>query len=170
MTAAPMDEEVITRRLLEEGWTQFTDAGFITTAGPFFHRVAAAGPMLCFPVSAKHENRNGMLQGGALMTFVDRALGFTARHHTEALATVTVTLTLQFVDGVKIGELVQVTPTMTRATRQLVFMSGTFMVGDRVVCVANGVWKRIATPAKLAGLPEGDGVRAPAPRSPATPH
>lgn len=151
MTDAHMDQEAVTRELFAEGWAQFTDAGFITTAGPFFHRLTAAGPSLCFPVLEKHENRNGLLQGGALMTFVDRALGFTARHFTDTPATVTVTLTLQFIDGVKIGEMVQVTPTMTRASRQLLFMGGEFMVGSRVVCVANGVWKKIATPAKLSG-------------------
>jgi acyl-coenzyme A thioesterase PaaI-like protein len=100
-------------------------------------------------VADKHENRNGMLQGGALMTFVDRALGFTARHFTQAPATVTLTLNLQFVDGVKIGELVNCRPKITRATKQLVFVSGEFMVGERIVCVANGIWKKIATPAKL---------------------
>lgn len=135
--------------LTAQGWTKFTDPGFITTAGPFFYRVDEEGPELCFSVADKHENRNGMLQGGALMTFVDRALGFTARHFTQAPATVTLTLNLQFVDGVKIGELVSCRPKMTRATKQLVFVSGEFMVDERIVCVANGVWKKIITPAKL---------------------
>jgi acyl-coenzyme A thioesterase PaaI-like protein len=150
-----MDEHEITRDYLARGWTVFTDPGFISHAGPFFHCVDEAGPTFRFPVFAKHENRNGMLQGGALMTFVDRSLGATARHLTETAATVTVTLNLQFIDGVKIGETVEVTPTMTRATRQLVFMSGVFTVGSRVVCVANGIWKKIATPAKVAAAQAG---------------
>ncbi len=90
-----------------------------------------------------------MLQGGALMTFIDRAMGFTARHFTEAPATVTVTLNLQFIDSVKIGEFVSCRPKITRATKLLVFVSGEFMVGGRVVCVANGIWKKIITPSKL---------------------
>jgi acyl-coenzyme A thioesterase PaaI-like protein len=138
--------------LTAQGWAKFTDPGFITTAGPFFYRVDEEGPELCFTVADKHENRNGMLQGGALMTFVDRALGFTARHFTQAPATVTLTLNLQFVDGVKIGELVSCRPKMTRATKQLVFVSGEFMVEERIVCVANGVWKKIITPAKLKDI------------------
>ena len=143
-----MNEEQITHELLTRGWSVFTDPGFISHAGPFFHRAGATGPSFCFPTAAKHENRNGMLQGGALMTFTDRALGATARHLTDTAATVTVTLTLQFVDGVRIGETVEVTPAMVRATKQLVFMNGIFMVGSRVVCVASGVWKKIATPAR----------------------
>lgn len=139
--------------LIAQGWTLFEDPGFISLAGPFLHRMQAQGPSFCFPVSGRHENRNGMLQGGALMTFVDRALGATARALTDTPATVTVTLTVQFIDGVKIGETVEATPTMTRATKQLVFMSGVFTAGSRVVCVANGVWKKIATPARLAASP-----------------
>lgn len=145
-----MKESEITQKLIGEGWAPFTDHGFITTAGPFFYRIDPAGPNLCFPVFEKHENRNGMLQGGALMTFVDRSLGFTARHYTQAPATVTVTLALQFVDGVKIGEMVRCRPKMTRATKQLVFVSGDFMVDDRIVSVANGVWKIIAGSAKVS--------------------
>ncbi|QHE83966.1 PaaI family thioesterase [Hydrogenophaga sp. BPS33] len=141
-------EDTVRDQLLADGWNLFPDAGFIETAGPFFHRLQDGQPGLCFPVLDKHENRNGMLQGGALMTFVDRALGFTARHQTQTLATTTVTLTLQFVDGVKLGETVHVMPTMTRATKQLVFMSGVFMVGERTVCVANGIWKKIVAQPK----------------------
>ena len=140
-------EDTVQHPLVSDGWSLFSDAGFIEAAGPFFYRLENGLPSLCFPVLDKHENRNGMLHGGALMTFVDRALGFTARHQTQTLATVTVTLTLQFVDGVKLGETVHVKPAMTRATKQLVFMSGVFMVDARIVCVANGIWKKIvATP------------------------
>lgn len=149
MVAKPSPDPRL-NELLDQGWQVFEDPGFITLAGPFLHRLSSEGPVFRFPVSDKHENRNGMLQGGALMTFVDRALGATARLLTESPATVTVTLTVQFIDGVKIGEIVGVTPKMTRATKQLVFMSGDFTVGSRLVCVAQGVWKKIATPPKVA--------------------
>lgn len=146
-----MSEEAVTRELQARGWSVFTDPGFISHAGPFFHKLREGGASFRFPTSDKHENRNGMLQGGALMTFVDRALGATARHLTDTAATVTVTLNLQFVDGVHIGETVEVSPVMVRATSQLIFMSGVFMVGERSVCVANGVWKKIAKAPKVAG-------------------
>ena len=138
-----MDESDVTRDYLARGWSVFTDPGFISLAGPFFYRMDDSGPSFSFPTSAKHENRNGVLQGGALMTFTDRALGATARHLTDTPATATVTLTIQFVDAVQIGETVQVSPTMVRATKQLIFMSGDFMVESRVVAVVSGVWKKI---------------------------
>ncbi len=138
-----MDEAEVTRDYLARGWSVFTDPGFISHAGPFFYRMDGAGPSFAFPTSAKHKNRNDVLQGGALMTFTDRALGATARHLTDTPATATVTLNIQFVDAVRIGETVRASPTMVRATKQLIFMSGIFMVESRVVAVVNGVWKKI---------------------------
>ncbi len=138
-----MNESEVAGGLLAQGWSVYEDPGFISHAGPFFYRMDGEGPTYCFPTSDKHENRNGALQGGAFMTFMDRALGATARHLTDTAATATVTMNIQFIDAVAIGETVHVTPTMSRATKQLVFMSGVFMVDQRIVGVANGVWKKI---------------------------
>jgi len=138
-----MDESEVARDYLARGWSVFTDPGFISHAGPFFYRLDGTGPSFAFPTSVKHQNRNGVLQGGALMTFTDRALGATARHLTDAPTTATVTLNIQFVDAVRIGETVQVSPNMTRATKQLIFMNGIFMVESRVIAVVTGVWKKI---------------------------
>lgn len=98
-------ESDITRDLVAQGWSVYEDPGFIAHAGPFFYRMDGEGPRFCFPTSAKHENRNGVLQGGAFMTFMDRALGATARHLTQTPATATVTMTVQFIDAVGIHHL-----------------------------------------------------------------
>jgi len=141
------------------GWSVYEDPGFINHAGPFFYQVCDEGMRFRFQAFERHKNRNGMVQGGALMTFVDRALGATARHMTGAPATVTVTLNQQFIDGVKVGEIIETQPTMIRATKQLVFMSGEFKVGSRVVCVANGIWKKIVTPPALLDAGSADAER-----------
>lgn len=148
-----MNESQVADDLLAQGWSVYEDPGFISHAGPFFYKMDREGPVFCFPTFDKHENRNGVLQGGAFMTFMDRALGATARHLTQTPATATVTMTVQFIDAVGIGETVHVTPVMSRATKQLVFMSGVFMVEARTVAVVNGVWKKIlkAVPGKAAG-------------------
>ncbi|MFO1306240.1 MAG: PaaI family thioesterase [Burkholderiales bacterium] len=138
-----MDEQEVTRDYLARGWSVFTDPGFISHAGPFFYRMDGDGPAFAFPTFARHVNRNGVLQGGALMTFTDRACGATARHLTQSPATATVTLNIQFVDAVKIGETVTAAPSMTRATKQLIFMHGVFRVESRIVAVVDGIWKKI---------------------------
>ncbi|TVR07186.1 MAG: PaaI family thioesterase [Salinarimonadaceae bacterium] len=127
------------------------DDGFVGLAGPFHFAETPQGPAFRFQTLRKHRNRNDFLQGGALVTFADRALGATARASIEASSTVTVQLNVQFIDAVRIGETVEVRPQVVRATKSLVFMSGTLKVGERTVAAVNGVWKRITDRPRATG-------------------
>jgi acyl-coenzyme A thioesterase PaaI-like protein len=142
---------------LDDEWTEIADDGFVGLAGPFYYKETDQGLVFQFPAREKHRNRNGRLQGGALLTFADRALGTAARAAIDASSTVTVQLNIQFVAGVSIGENVEVAPTVVRATRSLVFMEGTFMVGDRRVAAISGIWKRIAEVPRATGAVSGSG-------------
>jgi len=133
-----------TSRLIDEGWTIITDEGFVGLVGPFFHRGSGAELRFGFPTDPRHHNLRGVLQGGALMTFADRAMGMAARAASGAVRSATVQLDVQFVDAVQIGEFLETTPIVIRATRQLVFMSATLMVGERIVATAHGIWKKLA--------------------------
>ncbi len=130
--------------LIAQGWQAITDEGFIGLVGPFFQRQIDGDLHFIFPTDPRHHNLRGVLQGGALMTFADRSLGITARFHTKAARTATVQLDVQFVDATQIGETVAHTPRLVRATRSLVFLRTDLMVGDRVVGIAQGVWKILA--------------------------
>src|SRR5690554_1885174 len=87
--------------LRAEGWHEYVDDGFVGLAGPFFMKETDSGPIFRFPTSGKHNNRNGVVQGGALMTFSDRALGATARAVSGAARTATIQIDFQFVDAVR---------------------------------------------------------------------
>ncbi len=132
--------------MLDGNWEILTDEGFIGLIGPFYRLDTPEGPQFRFPTDQRHHNLRGVLQGGALMTFADRVLGTTARFLTQAPRTATVQMNMQFIDAVQIGEVVETMPVMVRATKQLVFMSCTLMVGERTVGVANGIWKKLAAP------------------------
>ncbi len=129
--------------MVDGGWTVITDEGFIGLVGPFFQTGTGADLHFCFPTEAKHHNRRGVLQGGALMTFIDRVLGIAARAATQAERTATVQLDVHFIDAVEIGELVETCPKVVRATRQLIFMTADLTVGSRTVALANGLWKKL---------------------------
>lgn len=131
-------------RLLADGWQAISDDGFIGLVGPFYQRVQDGTPHFLFPTDARHRNLRGVLQGGALMTFADRSLGITARFHTKAARTATVQLDVQFVDATQIGETVAHAPQLVRATRSLVFLRTELMAAQRVVGIAQGVWKILA--------------------------
>jgi len=142
---------------LDSEWSVIADDGFVGLAGPFYYKGTADGLHFRFPTMDKHRNRNGRLQGGALLTFADRALGTAARAAIEASNTVTVQLNIQFVAGVNLGEVVEVTPQVVRATKSLVFMEGAFMVGDRKVAAITGIWKRIPATPRATGKVSSEG-------------
>ncbi len=79
----------------------------------------------------KHHNRRGMVQGGLLMTFADRACGMAARFVSGRPTMATVQLDVHFVDGGRIGETLMTRPRVIRTTRSLVFVSAEVMANNR---------------------------------------
>jgi acyl-coenzyme A thioesterase PaaI-like protein len=136
-----LDEQEIVRRLTDAGWNVITDEGFIGLIGPFVQKGSGTDLHFGFPTDARHRNLRGVLQGGALMTFADRAMGITARAAKQATRSATVQLDVHFADAVQLGEFVETRPRVIRATRQMAFMSALLTVADRVVASANGVWR-----------------------------
>jgi acyl-coenzyme A thioesterase PaaI-like protein len=126
-----------------DGWQPYTDEGFIGLVGPFWTRGEGDSHQFAFLAAPKHHNRRGVVQGGMLMTFADRSLGMTAWYANERKPQATVHLDVHFIDAVEIGEFVEARCKVVRRTRSLIFMSGEFVVGSRVVATANGVWKTL---------------------------
>jgi acyl-coenzyme A thioesterase PaaI-like protein len=128
--------------LLAAGWTEMEDTGFIALVGPMW--IAPERPMrrYAFVAEDKHRNRGGVVQGGMLMTFADRAMGATSRGIDAAIVSqATVTLTFDFIDAAAIGDVITITCEVMRQTRSMVFMRGTLTCGERTIGTANGIWK-----------------------------
>jgi len=124
------------------GWETFSDEGFMQIAGPFFFKTDGPNMHFLFHTGMKHKNLRGIVQGGALMTFTDRAYGALARHFTGTKATATIQFNYNFVDAVKLGEVVELSPVVTKTTKSMVFLNGQLCVKDKPVGFATGVWKR----------------------------
>lgn len=139
-----MTDTSVIEKFTADGWETITDQGFVGLVGPFFSKAAGDSLQFCFPTEDRHHNRNGVVQGGALMTFADRALGATARFVSKSPRTAGIQLNFQFVASVKIGDLVEAKPTVVRDTKQLIFMSTTLTVGSQTVATAEGIWKKLA--------------------------
>ena len=135
-------EQELIEHHTSQGWETFKDEGFIQTAGPFFYKKNGTDVHFLFPTGLKHQNLRKVVQGGALMTFADRAFGVVARHTTETKSTATIQFNYQFVDAVQIGDTVELTPSVIKVTKSMVFLNGELTVGDRTVGFATGVWKR----------------------------
>jgi acyl-coenzyme A thioesterase PaaI-like protein len=127
------------------GWQPYghDDTGFVGLVGPFWSRPKGDSFEYAFMAQDKHHNRRGVVQGGMLMTFADRAMGRTCRYATGQRAQATVQLDMHFIDAVRIGEFVEAHCTVVRKTRALVFMNAELSVGDRVVATSKGVWKML---------------------------
>src|SRR3954463_9092836 len=126
-----------------DGREPYTAEGFIGLVGPFWTRPCGDSYRYAFMAEPKHHNRRGVLQGGMLMTFADRAMGMTCWYANGRRPQATVHLDVHCVDAVQIGEFVEAKCTVVCRTRALVFMAAELVVGSRVVGTANGVWKTL---------------------------
>jgi acyl-coenzyme A thioesterase PaaI-like protein len=128
-------------QLTSDGWTIVETTGFINLVGPLWQRMMDGEPEYALIAQDKHHNRRGLVQGGLLMTFADRACGMTARFVSGKPTMATVQLDVHFVDAGKIGETLMARPRVIRTTRSLVFVSAEVKANDRTIIMANGVFK-----------------------------
>ena len=91
-------------KLKADGWTIAETTGFLSLVGPLWQRTVNGQSELALITEDKHHNRRGMVQGGLLMTFADRACGMVARTASGRPTMATVQLDVHFVDAGKIGE------------------------------------------------------------------
>jgi len=126
-----------------DGWIAMEDEGFIALVGPLYHRPFDGSEVSYFRFfpQDKHRNRNDVVHGGMLMTFADRALGFTARRGDMARRQATVQLDTHFIRSVKIGTIVDFEGRVINETRNFVFLDGTMTAEGKVLLTARGIWR-----------------------------
>jgi acyl-coenzyme A thioesterase PaaI-like protein len=94
-----------------------------------------------FRVVEHHCNMRGVVHGGMLMTLADMTLGQAVWDATDREPSVTLNMQTQFLKPAKAGDLIEVTPELTRRTRGFVFMRGDFKVAGETIMTAQSVWK-----------------------------
>lgn len=94
------------------------------------------------PLDARHDNGLGVVHGGLLMTFANSVLGLAAWGACAPGAwCVTVSQSSTFLRAARVGDLLEVTPIVTRATRSMIFTRGDFTVAGEPIFQAASVWK-----------------------------
>jgi acyl-coenzyme A thioesterase PaaI-like protein len=124
---------------VSEGWALVEDSGFIAHVGPLYWRPADGA--YAFRAEQKHANLIGVVHGGMLMSFADRALGETAMRAAEGANCVTIQLEMKFIDVGRLGDWIEFDPQVVKRTGSLVFMRGDVRAGPRLLASADGVWK-----------------------------
>ena len=126
------------------GWKMMkTGPGFASLVGPIWARRDGDLWRYGFLAEDKHENRQGAVHGGMLMTFADHAIGFVAWEAAGRRKCVTMQLENQFLAAVKHGDFVECETEIVRAAKTVVFLRGVLKVGGRSVMAATGIWKVI---------------------------
>ena len=126
------------------GWSIWRSDAFEQRAGPFYERVDEAGDgVTAFRAGPEHMNGGGFMHGGCLMTFADSALFTIARPAMEGSFGVTVNLAGDFLDGARIGELMEARGQITRAARSIVFVRGLVTADARPVLSFSGIIKKL---------------------------
>jgi acyl-coenzyme A thioesterase PaaI-like protein len=127
--------------LKAEGWKIVETTGFLQLIGPLWERLVDGTHEFALVTEDKHHNRRGLVQGGVLMTFADRACGMTARYVSGKPKLATVQLDTHFVEAGKIGEILISRPHVVRSTRSLIFITTEVTVDRRCIAMASGVFK-----------------------------
>jgi uncharacterized protein (TIGR00369 family) len=133
--------DVAAEKLKSDGWSMVDTTGFLNLVGPLWQRVVDGEHEYALVAQDKHHNRRGLVQGGLLMTFADRACGMTARYVSSRPTLATVQLDVHFVDSGKIGETLLARPRVVRTTRSLIFVTTEVTANNRTIVMANGVFK-----------------------------
>ncbi len=133
-----------TESLLNRGYRQLDmDEPFEVLVGPFYMKEQEDGTFKsAFVAEKKHTNAMGVVHGGLLMSFADFSLFSIARNKVDGDC-VTVGFNSEFVSSGKIGDLVESSGEVIRATRSLLFVRGTVYSGDNTLMSFSGILKRL---------------------------
>ena len=128
-------------RLPPEGFEPHLSAGgFSRHNGPFYQKLVGEKNFRGFYVLDRHCNSMGIAHGGLLVSFTDALLGL-AVYRVTRQAPITVRIACDFVASAKRGDWVEGEATVIRAGKTVIFASARVYVEERVVLVAQSVFK-----------------------------
>jgi uncharacterized protein (TIGR00369 family) len=113
---------------------------FSTHNGPYFERACEEGAEQAFFILPRHCNQMGILHGGMLSAFMDGLLA-SAVGRAAGVPSVTIHLSLDFLNMARAGEWAMGASRVTRLTRDVAFAEGQIQVKGRDLVRASGVFK-----------------------------
>lgn len=125
------------------GFQQFwvTD-GFIGHNGPYYwRRDETTGEFeFGFQTDARHGNPNGVLHGGAILSFLDTILGHAVVNDAQKKCA-TVSLDSRFIATAAPGAWVGGRTTMRKVTRTFAFVDAEAFAGDKLLVTATAIFR-----------------------------
>lgn len=128
-----------------KGWQVWQSDAFEQRVGPFYETTDQDGrPLIAFRAEPRHMNGGGFMHGGCLMTFADSALFTIAREGMEGGHGVTMNLAGDFLNAVRVGQLVEARGEITRGGGKTVFVRGLVTADGDPVLSFTGIIRRIS--------------------------
>lgn len=116
-------------------------SGFIDLVGPYYFGGQDGNTLRYgFLATDNHRNTNGVVHGGALMTFADTAMGSSV-YRTVKGPCATISMNCEFIAGANPGAWIEATVVITKVTRTLAFVRAELVSEDTVVLNTSGIWK-----------------------------
>lgn len=127
------------------GWRVWQSDAFEQRVGPFYERIGDDGrPVAAFRAEPRHMNGAGFMHGGCLMTFADSALFTIAGAALAGSHGVTMNLAGDFLDAVRVGQLVEARGDVTRAGGKTIFVRGIVSADGAPVLSFTGIIRKVA--------------------------
>ncbi|MCW5745617.1 MAG: PaaI family thioesterase [Alphaproteobacteria bacterium] len=119
------------------------ESGFGRLIGPLYVRKPGDGRAFAWGFRAvdKHLNPGGVVHGGMLMTFADQCFGGLVFFAAGKKPCSTIDLSASFVSPGRAGDWIECTGTVSRVTRDLVFVTGRVTAAERTLVDLKGIWK-----------------------------
>jgi len=110
---------------IPEGFEPYTASASASTFGPVFESRSGAVPALGVRATDQHANSTSRVHGGPLVALADTALGdFVKSIVTGPTLAETVDMDVSFMAGARIGQWIEVHPSLDRSGQSLIFDSG----------------------------------------------
>ena len=116
---------------------------------PLFARETAEAVHLAVEIREAHCNARGFAHGGLISALADNAMGLStvrlARQQPgqELASAVTVTLALDYLDTARIGEWLEVQPSVLKLGRTLAFAECRVLCGERLIARGNASFRMV---------------------------
>ncbi|MDB4987665.1 MAG: thioesterase, partial [Myxococcaceae bacterium] len=116
---------------------------------PLFVRHQGSDVLIAVRLRDAHCNSRGFAHGGLVASLADNAMGHSAlnavRAHgaTERTSAVTVSLALDYLDSGRVGQLLEVHPSVLRAGRTLSFVECKVLCDGRPIARANATFRMV---------------------------
>ncbi len=127
------------------GWSTWSSDAFEQRSGPFYERIEEDGVYVsAFRAEPRHMNGAGFMHGGCLMTFADSALFTIAGRELADSHGVTLSMTSDFLDPARVGQLMEARGRVVRAGGKTIFVEGLITADGQPVLRFNGIIRKVS--------------------------